>query len=171
MQIHFVLILPLMCFSVSRANSEDDLRKVIEMLVSVNSAPEGFEFPEQYDHVAQEKVNAAIKKLKTHPLKAIPLLIDYVDDKRYCRSEMHSRLLNFTVGQQCFKILDQITNPLVEPNYLALPQNERKQLDKGGWERRDKKGKWRVVGRTYLDILVFQSNTNPNPSSLEIKKN
>ena len=77
--------------------------------MSPNQEPEIFgarnnrvTFPENYDHKAQQQVAAARKELYENCDKALPALVEVLDDKRYCmtiRPVDGDNFYNHSVGQ------------------------------------------------------------------------
>lgn len=140
----------------------ESVGELVEKLVSVNQAPNpDFDFitqlPESFDQTAQEAVDAASKELLALGFKAIPELINHIDDKRYCKSVLAGRVVDVSVGEECFGILEKITNPRVTPNISVLPTEEVR-IAKGRTFRQGLDKKWHQVDKSFLRTIIFDDN-------------
>lgn len=116
------------------------------------------DFPDTYDEAAQEVVDQSFNNLLNRGFKAIPELIKHLHDQRYCRTYWSSLLVDTTVGEECYRLVDEISNPRVMPNFDALPPAQTKNV-KGYTLRLTKEGKWRHVGLSYLTLVTIIDKT------------
>jgi hypothetical protein len=85
--------------------TDDEIKKLVEQLVSPNKAPDVVAFdpgyPKGYDHEAQKKIEAACSSLSKLGPQAFPFLIDHFDDKGYCITVDFNSYENRDVGFVC----------------------------------------------------------------------
>jgi hypothetical protein len=100
-------------------SSKDELPKeygeLVRMLVSPNEKPTAqgganpsAKFPEGYDVKAQKRIKAARQKLHDNFEKALPFLIDAIDDNRYCMTIDWAEgdgYYNYSVGRVCRDVI------------------------------------------------------------------
>lgn len=137
--------------------------ELVLLLVSankpVNPKRESFaEFPKSYNREAQRVVREARAHLLKLGFDAIPELIDHLQDKRYCLTASYSLLVDKTVGDVCFDLLDEITSPKIGPDFEALPESQLENI-KGNPTRLGKDGKWDYVGLSYLSLLIHRDKS------------
>jgi len=136
------------------------VRRLVSPNARVNPKVEPFVFyPSSYDHEAQKAVRKASDDLYKLGFKAIPALIDGLDDGRYCRSYFTSLMIDISVGEECFDVLDRVTNPDVKPDNGALPKEQFEEGFKGARGRMGADGKFHHVDRSYLELLGYRART------------
>lgn len=143
---------------------EPDPKELVQRLVSpnarVNPQREPFvHYPSSYDHESQKIVSRASDELYKLGFKAIPALIEGLDDKRYCRSYSTSLMIDLSVGEECLILLDRITNPNVKPDNGALPKQQLEEGFKGARGRMGADGKFHDVDRSYFELIGFRSRS------------
>ncbi|MBC7856106.1 MAG: hypothetical protein IAF94_21970 [Pirellulaceae bacterium] len=82
------------------------------------------DFPDDYDHKAQSKVEEAIEALKSLGKAAFPILIEHADDPQYSKSISSAVLLSRSVGEVC--------GDLVEDQVDLSPMNYKSRKGKNG---------------------------------------
>lgn len=98
------------------------LKAFVDALASPNKAPamrksggpSRAELPDDWDAAGQRKVWDAWRKLEKAGIRAIPFLIERIDDERYGITRMHgldTAHYNLSVGQACEWILREIVVP------------------------------------------------------------
>jgi len=92
---------------------EQRVRSLIAVLSSTNNPanPDArwpATFPEDYDQAAQKIVEQAVEKLIAEREKAIHLLLASVKNQDYCLSRNEETLKDYTVGEICVEIVQQM---------------------------------------------------------------
>ena len=143
-----------------------EVRQLIEQLVSPNKPTnpdsEPFvDYPPDYDYEAQKTVADASARLEEIGYDAVSFLIDNIDDKRYSCTRSYSILVDYSVGQECFRIVDSILDPDVSPDYSVLSENEFKNV-KGHPMRLGLDGEWDYTELSFLDLLIHRDQVIAN---------
>ena len=105
-----------------RAPRADDIKTLIDGLVSPNPAPDAAKlnasetktdggFPRNFDHKKQKQVHRACAKLTELGPRAFPFLIERWEDKRYCLTTQIAEYTNESVGVICRWIIDDQLQP------------------------------------------------------------
>ena len=147
---------------------------LIDQLASPNKIanPESEPFvgyPENYDYEAQKVVADAETQLKKLGFNAIPELIKNVDDERYSCTRSYSTLIDFSVGEECFRIVESILSPKVKPDYSVLPKTKIKRI-KGYPMRMGVDKTWHYTELSYLDLLIHYDKAISRDANKSIKK-
>ena len=74
------------------------------------------------DTDVREKYCAAVGELQNMGISAIPSLIDGLLDERYSCSRSYSVVYDYTVADECQRIIDDIVTPDIETKISAIPQ-------------------------------------------------
>ena len=94
------------------------MEQLIDNLASRNDDPGTvLMLPSTYDQPAQTIVDDAIRELYNLELNAFPMLIEHLDDRRYCRSKMTSVYKSQSIGVVCMEIIDSQLSAGI-PKYL-----------------------------------------------------
>lgn len=142
------------------AGDEPSAEELVSGLISpnkpVNPKREPFvDFPRSYDHTAQKTVEQASDELLKLGFAAIPVLVQHLEDREYCRTRSFSIHVDLTVGDECYRLIDRITNPKVTPDFKALPKSQFKSI-KGNPMTLGLDGEWDHVGLSYFDLLIHR---------------
>lgn len=111
--------------------SSTEIKEAVDSLVSPNKAPFGMNpgpasGPQDYDEAAQQVIQEKLLVLTRAGEKAIPMLINHIDDDRYCLTELHySGYCNRTVGDMCLRIIrSHIDGPIQRFNRFTKHKND-----------------------------------------------
>lgn len=115
-------------------------------------------YPKSYDHEAQKVVEEARAQLLKHGFNAIPELIKHISDARYCRTVPITRLVDKTVGDECYDLIEAITSPSTHPDFNALPPSQFKWV-KGNAMRLGADNEWDYVSLSYLTLLIARDES------------
>jgi hypothetical protein len=165
-----IVVAPVICHTQSEpAKCEATSEELVALLVSPNSPanPNREPFigiPRSHDNDAQKKVEAAAVKLTERGFEAIPALLKGLDDKRHCRSRSYSVVYDFSVGEVCYQLIEEIVTPKVAPNDATLPEAQHKVV-KGYPMRIGKDGDWHYTHKTYFNLL-YRDDKSFNRQSL-----
>jgi hypothetical protein len=89
------------------------IKKLIDQLVSPNLPPDvkseepDAVYPKGYDREAQRPIDKAIEMLRAEGLVAFPVLIERLEDRRYCCTVSYAAHVNHSVGEVCFQIMER----------------------------------------------------------------
>ena len=107
---------------------------------------------------ARESYLAAASGLESMGISAISSLVDGLKDERYSCSRSYAMVHDYTVADECQRLIDYFVTPDIDPEIDAIPEKRFKWV-KGHPMRLGNDEQWHYIRHSHFDLLTKNDRT------------